>query len=348
MPRRKGRRPPYKVIHLDDLGVRGINLHAQDDTLSQQELRAHEHGRNTRRSLERRKGAVRLNAFDENTDTEGSWSCATVADYFLVAPAAHLQIPVGGFGYSMHVTAVRPTTGTVTLFGGRVTGKAYGPFHLQLGSTGLFRAAFRKEADESEVSVTASTAITAGGDAHLFAHCDPNAGTWTLRINGSINGTVATGLASTVKPMQDNPSLSFGAEYNAAAIVAGTGFFGNMDAFTLYSFAGLDLTTTSGNGMSFIDTMTKWSLQEWPAPQAPMVLAHYGFDEASGVATIYDYSRFKNHAPKFGTPAKAARVARTVAHGHAVGVVQQPSGVIFKRINFAGAQGQHFIETVRQ
>lgn len=297
----------------------------------------------------RRDGSRRVAILTDVTAAAGSWTFGTTGKYAQVPAAAQQLIPVGGFALAFHFSAARPSAGnTAHYLATRVTGKTYGPFSVTLSDAGVVTAAWRKESDESAVSI-ASTAQADGASVHGWLVYDPytSGGKSNLIINGADDGTPVTAIGAAEQPMQDNPLVHFGVQWNPdagpAAPVANTQFLGKCDSSTLFAFNARSISDTALGGSTLMATLRKWVFQDWPNPESAMVRWHYAFDEGTGTQ-LTDSSRFKNHGTITGAASATAGVARRIVNGQFVGVLEQTSGA---RLNVVASGGAVSTESVR-
>ncbi len=193
-------------------------------------------------------------------------------------------------------------------------------------------------------AVTATTlstaALTDGSTQHGLLVYDDAAGTLTLYLNGTVAAAATPGTG--LQPLQTPVDWYFGVEYDPSAVgvTANTHFDGKVDAFTLFGFGGVAITSGTP---SLLGTLRAHTFREWPNPKEPMVLAHYGFNEASGTVA-YDRSDGKNHGLYVGASTSTASVALAYPVGNFVGTFQRANGA---RTNLVAAGGQLFYEPVR-
>lgn len=299
--------------------------------------------------LSRRKGSSRVAVLADPTATAGSWFFGASTKYATIPSNASQLVPVGGFALGFHFEAIRPAGGnTANILASRVTGKAYGPFSITLSDAGVPRFAWRKESNEGEVAIT-GTAQAAGAMVHGWFIYDPftSGGKTHLIINGADDGTPVTSVGASEQPMQDNPLIHVGVEWNPdagpAAPVANTQHLGAIDSMTLLGFNGRGITDTSRGGSTLLAMLRKWVFQDWPNPASGMVRWHYAMDEGSGTQ-LTDSSNYKNHGTLVGTPTSTNGIARRVVHGQHVGAIEQTSGA---RLNVVAAGGAIATESVR-
>lgn len=333
-----------------DLGRWALDQQTSPSALPPGRYAIGEHLRLSRGLVARRDGIRRVAVLADPTAADGSWTFGSDAKYASVPAHAAQLVPAGaGFAILFHGTAVRPaSTKTAHYLASRATGETYGPFSITLSDAGVPRVAWRKESDESEVAIT-GTALAAGADLHGAMVYDPytSGGKFSLLINGADDGTPVTSVGATEQPMQDNPLLHFGAQWNPdagpAAIVADTFWPGKIDSCTLLVFNGRSINETGRGGKTLLDTIRRWAFQDWPNPESAMVRWHYAFDETSGTQ-LTDASRHKNHGTLVGSPTSTAGVARRVVNGQHVGVMELTSGA---RLNVVAAGGAIHTESVR-
>lgn len=256
------------------------------------------------------------------------------SNYFKFTPPL---IPKGGFGLKHSFRADRPSGGnTAHVISSKVSGKAYGPVSLTLSDAGVVTVAFRKESDESEVSVS-FTAVTDGADFHLLAVYDPVAGTFTGYRAGDAEVVSTSGIGGDEQPMQDAADWYFGVDTNGSGTpVANTEFDGLVDAFTLFQFKGIDLS----GGM--LTTLRRFAWMAWTNPGSKTVLAQFDMDQISG-SEVPDRSRYRNNATITGTLTQDSEVAITAYPGNFTGIVRNLGG---RRDNVVVQGGRLFYETL--
>lgn len=286
--------------------------------------------------LRPRLGLRKVNVETAPAATNGSWALGSDhTTHAIVTAATHLQVPEGGFAFHHSFRADREAA-TVYVVSTRVSApKNYGPVTITLSSAGVITAEWR-DSSETAHSIT-STAVSDGADTHLLLVYDPVEGTTRLYINGDEDGTAETGLASTLKPMQDLVNWWFGANHDGAgAAVSTTGFNGRNDSTYLLSFRGVDPS-------ALVTRLRKSCWKEWTNPGSAMVLMHYDWNESSGT-TVTDRSRFKNDMTINGTPSSEAGIVYTADNGQLIDTLQDAGG---GRTNVVVLGGRVLYEQVR-
>lgn len=336
-PSRPSAQDSTEVISLVPPGVGGVDLFTHPASLPPEVLARSENCRNLRGPLERREGVAKLY---QPSDPCGSKTFGTDAKYATIPSAAQLLLPKGGFGFKASFVATRPASGkTAYLIASLPLGLSE-VFWVTLSDAGVVTAAFR-DTGGNVVSV-ASTAQTQSDALHLLALLDPILGTWTLYLNGRASGTPASGLSSTIQPIQ-TPSViwSVGVEKETGAgVTADTLFPGAIDALTLFQFQGqrLGVATTAG---TLANMLLRHSGRQWPTPQQDMVLFNYDMDKAN---EMVDSSRYKNDASLVGTPTNTAAVAKSTMAYNFIGSFDTPQGA---RTNVIGNAGRLFWQKLR-
>jgi len=342
MVRRTTRKSSYSTMHINDPGSLGLDMITR--AYDENKLAAAVGVRMEGQHLHRRIGGKQIHRALDDTLTDGSWRFTADADYALIPYASQLRIGFGGFGrrLSFKVLGLPPSGAGVVLASRRV-GVTHGPHTVYITPGGNLMSEFRDAT--STLVQNDCGGVLVNDEVNLLDVLDPIAGTFTSWINGT-QAAQATGLADDVSPTSTSDPFTLGSEYEpfTATHVANTTFNGSIDAFTLFAFAGIDLSAERANGRSMIDTLVRWSLQTWPNPQSAMVRAHYDLDENSSVSALVDASRYKNDAAFAGTPATAAAVAHPALCGHYVGSVQEANG---ERYNTVGIRGTVYRERVR-
>jgi hypothetical protein len=304
----------------------------------------------------RRPGDVKVSRLVDAADTHGAKVFGTTPRY------ATMPIPLigkGGFGVYFHHTATRPAaTQTRWLWdSGQSLNYATRVIWASLGYNGLFEISVMwSDGTTSDIQVPA--AVADGTELHGLLVYDAKAGTLTLYINGDVAGTPITGLTSEMQPYQ---SVAYpwylGCTFNpTVGVIANSGPPGALDAFTIFSFKGIEDITDSDSTVepprkSLLTELRERCYQDWPNPADPMVLVHYGMDEATaGTGPMYDSSDAQRHGAYFGAPANAAQVARRAQNGQFLGTTKRTNvgdtenGIL----NVAIAGGQTYYETIRE
>lgn len=343
MTRRRTRSENVERFRVEPPGAFGLDMVTDALLLDPQAVVRLEHCRLQDGTIRRRRGAHKI---ARGTDPLGSWTFGADTKYAVISAADQLNVAPGGFALLFCGTAVRPGAGdTAHFLATRVTGKAYGPFSVTLNENGFLTAAWRKESDESAVSITTTNAITAGNAFFGLLLYDPytSGGVTRLYLDGAEAGTAVTGVGENEKPMQDGPDWYVGVEYNpsGAAVTANTHFDGKVSTLTLMSLAG---TRPAEGDPTLLATLLQWSLCRYPNPGDSKVLCHYDFSEGSGTA-LTDHSRFKNHGVLTGGPSATAKVAYGHAITNFIGRYQTNTG---DRYNLFASAGAMSYELVRE
>ncbi len=327
------------------IGAEGLDLFTAPDLVTLGRVVRSENMRYHRLPAERRKGIRRIATLDDDTATNGAMIFGALTKYATVSGAAHQLVPKGGFALLFSLTAVRPAVGPGFYLTTRVAGKAYGPFKVTLTSAGVLTAAWRKESDESEVSISTS-ALGAGSSARGVLTYDPytNGGESRLYIEGVENGTAVTAIGANEQPMQDQPDVIFGVDWSGGA-VADSFFSGACDTCVLLVLTGRPLTDVAANGRSLLDTILRSSLQDYPNPESAMVRWHYSFDDGAAASALTDHSRYKANGVVTGANTSQAGVSARVVAGQFVGILEKTSGEV---VNVVSAGGAAYTETVRK
>lgn len=330
MPLHGTRRMSWTTTALSPLGAKGVDVATNPAVLPAQFLALSENLRLDEGVAASRAGGrklVRLVA------AGASKTFGADTKYALIPAADQLVIPAGGFFLRASFTAVRGA-GTTYLLGSRPNGQTFHVLSVTLTSAGAPVVTWR-DSGGSTRTVTAAV-VADGATVHLLAIYDAPAGTFTLYINGASSGTPLTGLASTLKPDQTASVVwSIGIEKESgAAVTAGSGFLGKIDALTLGSLAGTRPSETRGDS-TLAATLVKWSRQQWPNPDADGLIFNYDLDGTS-LTTLSDSSRFRNHAAVTGTPTDTAEVAYLAAPA---GIIAQHEGVDGSAFNVVEAGG---------
>lgn len=339
MPAAVSRRESDKVVRVSQapdgsggIGAAGVDLLTHDGMLSDFALRRGERVRSYDGALTPALGPKRIGVF---TQTYGARVFGTTGKYAKVTGNADLVIPYGGFAYRFSLVATR--AGAVGYYVSCNTDVAAAPVLVRLQADGTLTVGTNWDGGGSS-SVTTS-ALTDGSTHHGLVVYDADAGTYTLYLDGDSSGTPVTGLGSSKRPVQTVVDWYFGVTYAAAAVASP--FAGSVDAFTLFSFAGIRITDGSP---SLLDTLRAHVFRQWPNPMLPMVMAQYDFDEASG-SVLYDRSRHKNHGVYTGASTPSAAVAYSYPVGNYVGVFRGAGGVC---TNLAATGGVLHYEQVRR
>lgn len=314
MPARTTRRDSWESATLSPPGKGGVDLFTNAAALPDLVLARAENIRLARNVASRRKGAAKV---AQIVSTGASKTFGTDGRYALIPAASHLVIPAGGFALRVSFTAVRPSAGnTAYIVSSRPPSQSYHHLRVILSDAGVCTVSWYDSAGNTRS--VATSALTADATTHLLAVYDPDAGTFTVYINGASNGTPLTGLASTLKPATEATVVwAIGVEKEtSAAVTADTHFDGKVDGLTLFTLRGVNASTTNGT-RTFVRTLIDWSRQQWPNPEMDCVLFNYDMDEAS-LTTLYDSSRFQNHAAVTGTITSTAEVAFLAAPGNGV------------------------------
>lgn len=332
--RRKSEVRPFSIIP----GAGGLNRETNEALLPPSALRTAEHVRLSDGSLRRRPGSYRLATLGSTL------TCAefSTGDYGVVTAAASMLIPIGGFAVHLTFKATRPSGGnTAYLFDSRASaGKDYGWLRVTLSDAGVSTWEWRKESDESAVSIS-STAHAADATVHGLLVFDAPAGTTRLYINGAEDGTAVTGISSTEQPMQDSVDWWFGAGHDGSGtLVANRQFEGSLDAWWVLAFRG---TSPSEGSNTLLSQLLRYGAHEWPNPRGAMVVSCFDMNDASGTAEA-DRSRHGNDIAWTGPPTKSAALARKFTLGQHLGVLQRPNG---ERMNVMGWAGRAAWEAVR-
>lgn len=334
-------KPP--TVTMQPLGMAGLDANTPISLLPAERYARGENIRNVT-GIERRYGRARLSAATDVTAAAGSWTYGTTADYASIPAATQQLIPVGGFGVYLHFRATR-NANTGVILASRVTGKAYGPFSWTLSAAGLLTVSWRKESDESAVSHTAT--ITDGADCHTLLVYDPytSGGRSLLYIDGVLSSTV-TSVGESEQPMQDNPIMSLGVEWNPSGpgVTANSNFAGAIDTFCALAFAGRNVSAAGPSGTSLLDRLIRESFCDWRNPDDGMLLWQYPADEGSGTSLI-DATQHKNHGTLVGSPSASNGVCRRCVPGNAAGYIERTdTGVV----NYYAAGGRIYYETIKK
>lgn len=342
MARRRTRRENVQRFRVEPPGGLGLDMETDALLVDPRALVRSEHCRGAGGSLERRRGAHKI---ARGTDPLGSWTFGADTKYAKITTASQLLVPVGGFALPFCGTAVRPSAGnTAYLLATRVTGKTYGPFTITLDENGILTAEWRKESDESAVSIATTTAIAAGADVFGLIVYDPltSGGTTHLYVGGAEAGTAVTSVGAAEQPMQDAVDWYVGAEFDpsAAGITANTHFDGKVSTLCLLTLVG---TRPADGDPTLLATLLKWSLSRYPSPSDDKVLCCYDFSEGTGTE-LTDHSRYVNHGLLVGGPSATAKVA----YGHAmVNLIDRYQSNTGQRYNLFAAGGNMHYEVVK-
>ncbi len=340
---RRVRRHSEQRLRLEPPGSLGLDTETTPELVSERAFIVSQWIRLSSQAVARAKGGKKI---AQGTDVASAWTFGSDSIYGKIAANTELLIGKGGFVVLFTGTAVRPASSKAAHYlATRVSGKAYGPFSITISDSGILTAAWRKDSDESEVSIATTSAIAAGADfGGMFTYTpEEGGGTSRLYINGAEAGTAVTSIGADEQPMIDTVDWYFGVEWNPSTpgVTADTHYDGVFDAFTLKSLAG---TRASEGDPSLIETMRKWSRAQYPAPGDLSVLAFYDFSEGSG-AVLTDRSRHKNDGTIVGAASSATKVAYAHSTVNHVGRFEANDGSLENEV-FIG--GDLFTEQVRQ
>lgn len=338
-PFRSNHQSSDSTLSLVPFGSGGLDLFTHESLLGLQFLRQADNVRNPKGSLERRKGDKKIAAF---TDRSASKTFGADTKYATIPAASQLQTLAAGFAFIFGITAVRPGAGdTGYILSSRINGQSYHVLRATIDENGLLTVGFEK-ASGGDCAVT-TTALSSGAAARCLAIFDSVAGTFSLYVNGIANGTPVTGLTVADGPIAGAlTDWHIGAHYDPAttAIVSDTHFDGKCQGFTLLSLRGM--RAASGT-TTMASALARHTAHVWPAPQAPNVLFNYDFFHTS-TTTLYDQSRFKNHATLTGTPSNTTSlIPASVIPANFVGYLEGPDG---RADNVVGSTGATFYETI--
>jgi len=203
-----------------------------------------------------------------------------------------------------------------------------------------------------------TAALTDGSLQHAALVYDNKAGTLTLYLNGvsAASAVCGTGL----RPNSPGPTMCRSAGRGARSRGAnGTGFNGILDALTIISTAGVDITDEDLTALpprkSFLTTVLERHRQEWANPADPSVLMHLGMDEdATLTGVMYDSSTYQQNGtyPTAGgvtRPTNATRLAVRSMNGNWIGTTREATinGATDRAVNIAIAGGEHFYQILR-
>lgn len=301
----------------------------------------------------RRAGDVKVSRLTDAADTHGAKVFGATAKY---ATMPIPLIPKGGFAVKFHHTATRDATLRWLWDSAQSFNYATRVIWADLTAAGVFEINV-KWSDGTTSSIT-TAALVNGSELHGLLVYNPKAGTLTLYINGDVAGAPITGLSAELQPYQ---SVAYpwylACTFNpTVGVQANTGVVGALDAFTIFSFKGIEDITDSDSTVepprkSLLTELRERNYQDWPNPADPMVLVHYGMDEAvAGTGPLYDSSDAQRHGTYFGAPTNAAGVARRAQNGQFLGTTKRTNvgdtedGIL----NVAIAGGQTYYETIRE
>lgn len=324
-----------EVLTLRPIGAGGVDLFTDPSALVPAVLSRLENIDLSQGVAERRLGALKLAQLAAPATYGKSRTFAATTKYMTFAPPL---IPMGGFAFYRHFTAVR-TANTSWLLSSRPAGQTFHILKVTLSSAGAIAATWRDSGGSDRTVTTA--AVSDGAVVHLFGIYDAFAGTYTLYVNGASSGTPLTGLASTLKPDQSTATWALGVEKETgAAVTANTNFDGLDDGFTLFSLRGL---RPSSGTTTLVEMLRRHSARAWPSPQAPFVLANYALDEASGTVA-YDSSNGRNHGTYVGSPSVTNPVALLSAPVNCIARTDTPSGKTNIAVAFGAMNYQQLAE----
>lgn len=340
MPARTTRRESDATVRLapasdgsGGLGSLGVDLVTKDGLLSDFALRRAERVRVHDGALVRAPGAKRVHVF---SGQGRSRTFGTTAKYAIVSEHEALRLPKGGCGFKLSFESVVGSGATGTLMHGNdVTFTDTPPFYVHQRDNGVLKVFVNWQGGAQ--SVLTSGVLVDAQTYNLLVVYDPFAGTLSLYLDGDLVDA-ATGLASDLQPVQ---TIDMHWLFGVAEIggVATQPFIGALDAFTLFSFAGLRVTD---GPVPLLDTLRAETFRQWANPRDPMVRAQYDFDETSGTV-LYDRSRYGNHGEYVGASTSGAALAHTREIGNFVGVFPAADG---SRKNVLGAGGNTYYEAI--
>ncbi len=296
-------------------------------------------------TLSRRKGKKRVTIIADPTAANGSWTLGTDHTTYAKASAAtQLLIPAGGFALHASFTMVRPSSGTTSILSTPVTaGTLGGPFSIEMKADGATRWVWRKSSDSSEVAITSATHAEGTKMNGLFVF-DPENGTTRLYMLGDEEGTAVTGIAATEKPIQTSVAYYWGTQGTtptAATVTSGSGFTGRLDNLSLRSLQG---TRVADGDPTLLSSLRRINWQELTNPGGAGVRFYYDFNETTG-ATIYDWSRFKNHMAITGSASSTTANSHQAENGNLVFTLQAGAG---KLTNVIIKGGDLFYEVIKE
>lgn len=332
------------TLSLVPFGAGGVDQFTSAALLDPSVLRRGENIRSAQLVTSRRLGAQKVY---RATDIGAARLFGADTKYASVPAASHLLIPKGGFGYVITIKMVPPGAGNTSyILSNRQPGQTYGVVWLTVNDGRQLIASVRWS---NGTTTTLTSEPLVNGQVYNVAiiYNDPS-GSITMYLDGApaLSGEIPVSASpgSGLQPAQTaNINWYFGVEYDPSAVgvTANTAFLGEMDGFTLFTLAGN--RPTSGD-TTLLSTILKWSRCQWPAPEAPFVLAHYDFDEASG-SVLYDRSRHMNHGTYVGASSTSTALAYSSHAMNHVGAFDTPLG---KRVNLIGNSGRAVYEIVRQ
>lgn len=351
MPRTPTRERAGTPIDLKPIGVSGLNLNDDPAMLAPGEMRQARSVDTSRGVYARVMGDAKVARLADQGATYGAKVFGEDTKYATFSPPA---IGPGGFIVLWHFKAVRAAD-VRWLWDSQQPSSERVIWASLDGTSGLLQVYVMWSTGTT--SIIDVPGLPDGSEQHAALVFDPQAGTLALYLNGEAQADVITGLNANAKPIQSTTTPWYmGLSYNAgmASVSSGSGFLGALDSFTIMSTAGVDITdedlTANPPRYSLLSVIRRWAYQDWPWPASPMVLCHYGMDEASaGTGPMYDSSNAQRHGTYFGSPTNADRVARRAQNGNWVGCVRHAAvgSLENARVNLVAARGEHYYESLR-
>ena len=334
MPNSDARQRDAELLTLSPFGAGGLNMSLSASLVPDNMVVVSENVRTDEESFARRPGAVKIAQLDT---TGASKTFGTDGKYATITAASQLIMPAGGFALIVHFTAVWPSAGqTAWILSSKPNGAAYHTVSVKMSDAGVITVGWT---DSTFVTRSvASAAVTNASVVHLLAIFDAPAGTFTIYIDNSSTGTPVTGIASTEKPSQASTNWVIGVDKETGgAVTANTHFDGAVDGLTLISLAGMRPASGTPTQTS---VMLRQSLRQWPNPNMGGVIFNYDMD-ATGVSSLIDSSRYKNHAAVTGVITSTTSVGYNANVGNFAGAYDTADG---HRYNLFAAAGNLFYE----
>lgn len=316
MPLRSSRRDSGTRFRLEPPG-RGIDLRTSAALVAPGTLRACENARTTKRGIEKRLGAAKVSSV---APSNKGIVFGDDAKYGAIPTKPQLILPAGSFALFFSFTADRPASGkTAYLWSNHVSGAAYGVVWATLSDAGVLALSMRTSAGSTITAATA--ALSNGVTRHGLLVFDAPSGTFTVYLDGE-RAAQATSIAAGTKPLQTALGWYFGVLWDPGGpgVVADTHFDGTLDGWTLLRLTGQRVADGDPTLLSILLAM---SLQQWPNPADPRVVACYDFDEGSGT-TAHDRSDYKNDMTLTGAVSWVTGIVCRAAPCNFIGTIERP------------------------
>lgn len=338
-----------KQFDIAPIGAAGLDMHTAEAVLAPATLVESRHMRLYGSSARSRRGKRRLATLSNPQTTHGAYTFA--AGKWIYAPyhASH-NVPVGP--WCLKATFTTPTPGAnpsghlgVMIAGRELSdGSNTRPFGFELKSDNTLYGFFTNDSGGAVVECHATVTNGATYDALLAWDPHTSGGKLSMFLDGDLADS-EQGVGATARPkVSTGAVIMIGGTSNngGVSLVADGAFTGAVDSVTLLSWPGRDMTTARSNGRSLLDTLRRWTRQDWPNPEE--AIFHYGLDEESGTVA-YDESDRMNHGTIVGAPTSGAALNYPFHGANYVGVLEKTSR---ERVLYVVTAGQTYRQVIRQ